>query len=312
MSFRVVWAWALLLWPQALLAWSPNGHRAVALLAQERLAPAVSRAVRDLLGPDRTLAQIAPCPDYIRDNRGAKCAGLILEPAPQSRPWHFIDIPVADSPKSAADLAKYCARGGCAPYQIREEMEILGDPRAARSEKQIALMYLVHFVADMHQPLHCATEIVDGADDHGGNLKPVTWESAGPYGERSGTMETTSLLRGDEDESAGGLNLHSLWDRIIQPADSSDPAALSRILEDRLQGRDTSPWISGDFVSAAALESFAISKAAIYPAYHAPGGSRIGLEYRQRMEAVALERLAMAGVRLAALLEIAFQGAPQP
>jgi hypothetical protein len=277
--------------PQGLLAWSANGHRAVARIAQDRLTPAALRGVSAILGGALTLEDLAPCADDIRRGQGFNCAGLVLNAEPQSQPWHFVDIPISDSPSGTSP---YCPGGACVVGQIKADLKTLQDPSASQADKQIALMFIVHFVGDEHQPLHCANEIVNGVNDRGGNSKPMKLPN------------TTPMFP---------LNLHSVWDHIIEPNDSFDPTALSQQLEADLKNKPTGAWTSGDFVEGAALESFQIAKDTIYPAYHGPNGANPDSSYQTRMQPIAFERLEKAGVRLAALLEQALakpQGANFP
>lgn len=275
----------LALAPRPAAAWSANGHRAVALIAAARLSDAAKRAVVSILGPGATLDAIAPCADDIRGRSGFDCAGLQLAAEPQSEPWHFVDVPVTASPGGGADLEAYCPGGACVVDQIRADVKVLQDPAASQAQKQVALMFLVHFAGDVHQPLHCANEIVNGVNDRGGNGKPVTFEGA-------------------------QINLHSLWDHQIQPSDANDPAATSARLIADLQGKDVSAWVSGDYVASAAFESFTIAKGTVYPAYYSSNPKSLGPAYQARMTPIVDERLERAGVRLAALLEQALVPPP--
>ena len=274
--------------PRAAQAWSANGHKTVALIAQSRLSPSAKAAVAAILGPTATLDAIAPCPDDIRGKSGFVCAGLKLNAEPQSQPWHFVDAPITDSPSDGPALEAYCPGGACVVDQIRAAAAALradpGTSSAGASPKQIALMFLVHLVGDEHQPLHCSNEIVGGVNDRGGNLKAVNFEGA-------------------------DLNLHALWDHQIQAGDTNDPAATSLRLIADLQGKDVSAWLQGDFVADAALESFALAKGTVYPAYYAQDPKSLGADYQAKMTPIVDERLERAGVRLAALIETALAGA---
>lgn len=272
--------------PPRALAWSAHGHEAVGAVAQKLLSPDARRAVSQILGAGVTLDQIAPCADDIRHgNRGFNCAGLWLNAEPESQPWHFINVPNTASPSAPSGLERFCPGGNCVVDQIRAEVEQLKSADKA-SDKQVALMFLVHFVGDVHQPLHCATGLYNGSDDRGGNSEPVSW--------------------GGGAASFGKLTLHSLWDHIIQPSDSFDPKALADELASSLPG-DASSWTSGDFVGQAALESFQIAKDQIYPAYDRTSG-RVDSSYVAQMQPIAKRRIQMAGVRLAALIESALAG----
>lgn len=294
--------------PQSLSAWSAHGHRAVALVAERRLSGPAKAGVDAVLGPGITLAGIAACADALRgdlaedpqdDPVGAdpidhsahtvSCGGITWQEEGRSRPWHYINIPITDSPRDAAGLKAYCANSDCIVDQIALEAEVLGQPSASQSDKQKALMFLVHFVGDLHQPLHSATEVVGRTDDRGGNLKWVRFNGA-------------------------KLRLHSLWDHVIEVKDSFDADALSQTLEREIAAKTgaVSSWTAGDFVTAAALESLKVGQDDIYPHYYSDDNQNLGSAYRNLMQPKAFDRMERAGVRLAALLESALGGQQVP
>ncbi|MFI5349435.1 MAG: S1/P1 nuclease [Elusimicrobiota bacterium] len=277
--------------PRPAFAWSANGHKTVALIAESRLSDAAKAAVASILGPTATLDAVAPCADDIRGKTGYDCAGINLNDDPQSEPWHFVDVPISESPAGGAALEAYCPNQACVIDQINKDVDAL-KTSIVQTDRQLALIFLVHFVGDVHQPLHCADEIVAGVSDRGGNLKSVVFPGV------------------PRDAARGALNLHSLWDHQILPEDSNDPVTTSQRLIADLKGRDVSSWLAGSFVSDAAFESFSIAKSTVYPAYYAPDGKSIDSAYQARMTPIVDERLERAGVRLAALLEAALVGAP--
>jgi len=280
-------------------------------------------AIGALLGPNFSLAELAPCADEVRalDENGGPpkaagtaftCGGLSLVVDPTTEPGHFVNVPIG-SPASADSVNAKCG-GDCVVAEIKLHLQTLQDPNATTDGKQKALMFLVHFVGDEHQPLHCATEIVNGKSDDGGNGK---------------------LVRFDGLE----LKMHALWDHELQKTDAvNDPAAISQALEQTLPA-DTSAWTQGDFVVTAAVESFGYAASKIYPAYYAaagggaaqskPGRGRkpsaaqnqaagpvvdLPADYAAQMtdengQPLVPSRLQKAGVRLAALLKQALGGA---
>ena len=286
---------AAALCPRAAFAWSANGHKTVALIAESRLSDAAKAAVASILGPTAALDAVAPCADDIRGKTGYDCAGIELNDDPQSEPWHFVDVPIADSPANGAALEAFCPNQACVIDQINKDVDALKSS-TVRADRQLALIFLVHFVGDVHQPLHCADEIVAGVNDRGGNLKNVVFHGAAP--------------EAVPDAGRGSLNLHALWDHQILPADTNDPGATSQRLIADLKGKDVGAWLAGNFVSDAAFESFSIAKSTVYPAYYAPDGKDPGSDYQARMTPIVDERLERAGVRLAALLEAALVGPP--
>jgi hypothetical protein len=156
----------------------------------------------------------------------------------------------------------------------------------------MALMFLVHFVGDVHQPLH------NVADDFGGNLKimrKITYQGK-------------------------PVNLHSIWDseiddpakvdyRLPESALTAQAEALARALEGGI--RDEGSWTQGDLAAAASLESHSLAQTVIYPEYWESHGDDDLADYQAKMQPIAFRRIQMAGVRLAVLLEEAF-GTPAP
>jgi hypothetical protein len=289
-------------------AWSANGHSTVGQIAQDLLERGAQQGdpdsrtaiggIQALLGAGFSLAALAPCADQIRavdEETGAartegsvvSCGGLQLTVDPKSEPWHFVNIPIT-APASAASVSASCANN-CVVSQIKSNLQLIQNQATAVADKKVALMFLVHFVGDVHQPLHCATEIENGVSDRGGNSKNVK-------------LDNTTL------------NLHALWDHEINETDATNnPASLSKTLEGSLPA-DTSAWTQGDFVTQAAIESFGKAQSVIYPSYHqAAAKSAVPLfaaPYQEQMQPIVQQRLQMAGVRLAALLKQAFAAAP--
>jgi hypothetical protein len=280
-------------------AWGPEGHAVIALIAQSRMSPAAQRALSALIGRT-TLDQIASCADELRDAKTSfVCPGIgTLSPDRTTSAWHFINIPVSDDP-SVSDLSSYCTRTAsqynpnspsagqdCVAGQIGADLKTLSDSSAAARDRRRALMFLVHFVGDSHQPLHCAERMLpDGRSDYGGNEEAVTLNGA-------------------------PMKLHYVWDDLIETrseAQNTDVKALARQLEADIAGKDVGSWSEGDMASSAAMESFAIAKNAIYPAYDADGGT-MGQDYQARMRPIVYRRLEMAGVRLGAMLDQALGG----
>src|SRR5581483_11849536 len=122
----------------------------VAEIAQRRLSPAAVQAVEQALGRGHSLASVASWADDVRDI------------APQTYNWHFVDIPIA---ADAYDPARDCApgpKGDC----VIAELDRLSDQLqcGTDAEKLDALKFAVHFVGDVHQPLHTVLEEKGGND----------------------------------------------------------------------------------------------------------------------------------------------------
>ena len=179
-------------------AWGCKGHQAIALIAESHMTPharQVAMQILDATPIDPTLprycgpsgldpfADASTWPDDIRKLR------------PETPPWHFIDIP-RGAPKS--DIAKYCPPStSCVTRALTEQVRILRDPGSTAQAKADALRFIIHFVGDIHQPLHATTN-----NDMGGNCVPVTFFGQAP-------VESTP--------GSGSFhpNLHSIWDTDI-------------------------------------------------------------------------------------------------
>ena len=144
--------------PAQLLAWGPKGHAIVADIAASRLTPTAKQNLQSLLGAD-SLASIASWADSVRKERD------------ESYDWHFVDIP-----KDAAGFSEErdCFRPqdkhknadtdhhNCVVDRIEMFQKILGDEKASRADRLEALKWIVHFVGDLHQPLHAIDEARGG------------------------------------------------------------------------------------------------------------------------------------------------------
>jgi hypothetical protein len=157
------------------LAWGQEGHSIIAEIAQRRLDPDTLRKINALLGGEVSLASIASWADDYR--------ALHRETAG----WHFVDIPFD---QSVYDPKRDCNpdKGDCVIHAIARFQAAVSDCSKPLSDRSEALKFLVHFVGDVHQPLHVETRFgADGKDDRGGNDVPVTF-----FGQKT--------------------NLHALWD----------------------------------------------------------------------------------------------------
>ncbi len=130
----------VLLLPLDLQAWGREGHRLIAEIAERRLNQKALAAVAALLGPGETLQSVSAWADEVRPDRK------------ETTTWHYINIPLT-APK--ADYRTYCPATGCVAGIIGEMESRLRNPSLSKKERYEALKFLVHFVGDLHQPLHC-------------------------------------------------------------------------------------------------------------------------------------------------------------
>jgi hypothetical protein len=249
-------------------AWSAQGHRLVALLAAERLTPLAHRNVVWLLAPE-TLADVSSWADRMVDSQH------------QTFFWHFLNIP----PEATSyDRNRDCPRqpgvdeGGrgdawrdCAVDRILYNQARLADATLDRADRAIALKYLVHFVGDLHQPFHAL------GVGHGGNDVKISIFGSDTCGNRP-------------------CNLHELWDSSLIAHRNLDDARYVTALNARIRQNGWEGRPPGGPVDWA-MQSHDLGN----PALLKPGANADEAYYRAHI-AVVDERLALAGVRLATVL----------
>jgi hypothetical protein len=267
--------------PVAVGTWNAQGHRLVGLVAENHLTPVARQNVRWLLDR-RTLADVAAWADQYQDGNN------------QTSFWHYINIP----PDAAGyDRDRDCPRqpgvagGGrgdrwrdCIIDRIAYHEERVASPSLDRADRATALKFLVHFVGDLHQPFH-----VLGVE-RGGNGIPVS-----VFGSPTCTYEGGPPLP---------CNLHRAWDgALLDHRGLSDREYVTE-LERRIGARGADTGAGGTPVDWA-MESHALAKSALLP----PNGAVSEAYYRAHIGVVE-QRLALAGLRLAALLNRGLRVAP--
>jgi nuclease S1 len=243
-------------------AWGRMGHRVAGKIAEARLTPAAKAAVAALLEPGESLADVSTWADEVRRNM------------PKSAPWHYVNVPITE-PKYDS---KFEPKEGCVVTKIDDFRKILADPNAPRLERQQALKFLVHFVQDMHQPVH-----VGHRDDRGGN-----------------DLQLQFFNR--------GTNLHSIWDSgLIEHANHTESEwveALSKTITPEL----ANSWSKGGPPDWANESLDIARKAYLNPPENTElkKGAKLGQEYQDANLPLAERRVTQAGVRLAWILNTIF------
>jgi hypothetical protein len=247
---------ALLLISPGALGWGPEGHRVIVIMARQNLRPQTAARVQELLGAE-SIEDASIWADHVAHST-----------RPETAPWHFIDIPLRDS---KLDLRRECAQGQCVVATTEQFLATLSDLHADRARRQEALKFVLHFVADLHQPLHC-----EDHNDRGGNLQRVVFE-------------------GHPD------NLHWVWDTGLVEEIDRDPRSLAARLGREITPQERTTWQSGR-IEDWAMESHRLAAQVAYrrtwvlfPAVLTPG-------YDERAEDVIRLQLEKAAVRLAWLL----------
>jgi hypothetical protein len=251
----------LILIPSSAFAWGTEGHEIIALVAARELGPAARAQIAHLLGGEAMLVHDANWADEIRDQRRDTSA------------WHYVDIPLA---APGYDARRDCPNEGCVVVQIEKDLRILRDRGAGDRTHAEALRFLVHFTADVHQPLHA-----EDNDDKGGNQVHVTIGR-----ERS--------------------NLHHVWDVDVVEALGFDANAVADELERNLSPAQRKAWQAGT-PAQWANEVHGIARDQIYPPLAGRRSLHLPRDYAWRQATLTRMLLAKAGVRLGWLLNEVFR-----
>ncbi|QLE01835.1 S1/P1 nuclease [Galbibacter sp. BG1] len=146
--------------------WGQTGHRVVGEVAANNIKNSTKRKIEKLLG-GQSLAMVATYADDIKSDKRFKGFS----------PWHYVNFPFD---KSYTDVTP--SKEGDIVMGIEKCISVIKDDNSSKEDKVFYLKLLIHFVGDLHQPLH-----VGRAEDKGGNDIQVQW-----FGD--------------------GSNLHRVWD----------------------------------------------------------------------------------------------------
>ena len=275
MDLRAPFAFLLaLVLPTAGWAWGQEGHSIIAEIAQRRLSPQAVAEVARLLGSNHSLASIGSWADDVRDDR------------PETYNWHFVDIPIQ---LDRYDETKHChpeAKGDCIVAELTRLREEL---RCAPTDelKREALRFAVHFVGDIHQPLHTVLEA------RGGNDIAVEVKMRGALSCKGGPCSIMTSRS----------NFHRVWDTaLINKTAWNWGAYVKRLESGWLKSSEASNVEGGTFVEWA--ES--THKAAQTVWNLLPLNRVLDDGYYQAVLPILDQQLGIAGMRLARVLNDAY------
>ena len=276
----------LMLMSSPAYGWGYEGHEIIATIARAELTPAVRGKVDAILATDTdalTGSDMASRATWADAWRGAGHR--------ETAQWQFVDTeidgsadgdaacfghPAADQPVSAGPAQD------CVVDKIREFTGELAAQSTTPTERLLALKYLLHFVGDVHQPLHASDN-----HDRGGNCVLVSL----------GGSRTVSL--------------HAYWDTaVVEAAVGKDVNAAASSLLARITLAERAQWRRGD-PAAWAAEAFQVARSTVYTIGSPPGCQSdvapIALPsgYEAAAQAAAQVQLRRAGVRLAMVLNTA-------
>ncbi|HEX3754078.1 MAG TPA: S1/P1 nuclease [Rhizomicrobium sp.] len=260
-------AMSLGVWASPVLAWGPEGHEVIAHIAARELTAHARAQVAALLGGGARPMMVADAnwADEIRDSR------------PDTARWHFVNIPLGAP--HGYDRARDCASDDCVVDQIERDARIVADRKLPRARRAEALKFLIHFVGDVHQPLHT----IDN-HDNGGN--GIAVRIAG---------------------TSGRTNMHRVWDTLLVEREGGDAGMVAAQIEAGIGPRQRAAWQSGT-PAGWASESWQLARREIYARVDGGGRTvRLSRSYLVQEEGPVRVQLAKAGLRLARMLNTIFR-----
>lgn len=264
----VLLAWTLA-WPAQ--AWGPLGHAIIAQLAQRQLNADARAEVLRLLGAANAdgLADVSSWADAIQDDPAERALWQ------RTRRQHYVDF---RGPACEFEPALDCRAGQCVVAGIAHYVAVLADRSQDDAVRAEALKFVVHFVGDVHQPLHAGYR-----NDRGGNAWQVRFDGR-------------------------GSNLHRVWDTGLLASRRLAAPAYARLLGGQPGLPPQAAAVDAGAYVRWAQESCRITT---QPGFY-PQARRIGAAYVRAERPVAEQRLRVAGQRLAAVLNAALaSGAPR-
>lgn len=291
MGAKIVWGWcaalALLvtgLLPATALAWGGYGHRTTGDIALANVKPETRVSIERLLRneqalgtpecPLATLQDATVWPDCVRRTRwrwGYTAA------------WHYRTTPICEAYNPRAN----CSGGNCVTAQIERNQRLLADESLPAPIRLEALAFLVHFVGDIHQPLHSGDK-----DDRGGNDRKAS------YG------------------IVPNMNMHWIWDgALAERAITSTDGPMVRVYnaQERAEygGGTPADWgreswqTARDFVYRTAFDTDPCAS-------ELPDETALTQEDIVAAVPIAQRRIRQAGLRMADMLDEAFAPGPLP
>jgi hypothetical protein len=236
--------------------WGQTGHRVVGQIAEAYLSKKAKKEINRLL-EGHSLAFASTIADEIKSDRAYDSFG----------PWHYVNYEMGGhyDPTNADER-------GDIVYGIQKSVEILESESSSDADKRFYLKLLIHFIGDLHQPLH-----VGRAEDQGGNRIQVSWFSR------------TS-------------NLHRVWDSDLIDGYSMGYDELAQELLRSTTKEEHAPLAKGTYLDWVEESHQIVER--IYAS--ASSGDRLGYRYTYDFNPLLFEQLAKGGIRLAKVLNELF------
>jgi hypothetical protein len=300
------------------LAWTTEGHAAVARIAEQLISPSTQAKVQELLatGADKDLVSVASWADQViiaahdaGPLRGNEEAISFNQKFPKSGLWHFVNLPLGAT--SSDQVSRFLSPDDVV-HAISRCIQVLesSTPEPDTFTRVQALRLLVHFVGDIHQPLHCGTGFYSFSGTGAPELVTDPEAVYGKPNDRGGNL----LFYGPN----ANEQLHALWDMaLVEKIDNSiDDKILADFLTKSYPPKEMEKTL-GDYhhwAEAWAIESVGVANLAYrgvkfgIPEFD-PGQHLVRIsitlptDYLESNKGFAAQQLARAGARLARLLD---------
>ncbi len=236
------------------LAWGPTGHRIVGHIAEMNLDPEILKTIRKKFNINH-LANVANWADAIKKSKHKPDV------------LHYTNIAVGHR---TYDQQRDCPRKRCVTEKIKEYESLLIDPKSSPRTRKEAFKFLIHLVADVHQPMHLGYE-----KDRGGN------EIAVFFGGKP-------------------TNLHRVWDRDLISLKGKTQLQFARQLNRSISPGNKKQWAGGT------SDDWSNESRALVLDYgyrlQFSKERELSLNYIREGRKIVEERLQRAGIRLADML----------
>ncbi len=231
-------------------SWGKTGHRVVGEIAEQNLDKSVLKKIKELSGTE-SLWRASTWADEVRSDPSFG----------YSSPWHYVSIP---NQKTYFDQKR--SKDGDVIEALFRLEDVLRDTKKTKEERLNALRFIVHFVGDLHQPLH-----VGLAEDRGGNLIKVKW------------FKTES-------------NLHTVWDESIIDFEQLSYTEYAKYLNQYTK-EEKAEMVKGNYLDWSKESQDLRPKV-----YEIPETNQLSYEYGFKVKPIIEKRLKEAGIRLASVL----------
>lgn len=237
-------------------AYGPVGHRAIAKIAESYLTDTAKQQIQELLDGEGIVI-VSTFADDIRSDRAYDFTGT----------WHYVN---AKDNESYAESTKNPK--GDIIKAIEESIAILKNPKSTKEDKAFRLKLLVHFIADLHQPMHTGH-----AEDMGGNMIKVKWHKK-------------------------DTNLHRVWDTNLIDATRMSYTEIAETMK-------RPPFIDVDKIGSGNVISWynETKKLSIDVYASVKPNENLSYAYSYKYYPIQKQRLNYAGIRLAKILNDIFK-----